>query len=81
MNEVSSHAPDALVDIDTCPLFEVCNEDDVQLRNLMNEFFVQNDDNSSENETVMNNILILCRMNSVWYVTHDYHYTLSLFLF
>ncbi len=62
MSEVSSHAPDALVDIDTCPLFRVRN--DVQLWNLMNEFFIQNDDNSSENEMVMNTILILYRMNS-----------------
>ncbi len=52
MREVSSHAPDALVDIDTCPLFEVCNADDVKLQNLMNEFFIQNDDddNFSKNE-------------------------------
>ncbi len=52
MSEVSSHAPYVLVDIDTCPLFGVCNEDDVQLRNLMNEFFVQNDNNSWKIETV-----------------------------
>ncbi len=62
---MSSHAPDALVDINMCPLFGVCNEEDVQLRNLMNEFFVQNDDNSSENETVMNSTLILYRLNSI----------------
>ncbi len=58
MSEVSSHALDALVDIDTCPLIGVRNENDVQLENLMNEFFIQNDDNSLENGTVMNNILI-----------------------
>ncbi len=65
MSEVSSHAPDALVDINKCPLFGVRNEDDVQLQNLMNEFFVQNDDNSSENESVMNSILVLYRMNLI----------------
>ncbi len=47
MSEVSSCAPNALVDIDMYSLFGVRNEDDVQLWNLMNEFLVQNDDNSS----------------------------------
>ncbi len=65
MSEISSHAPDALVYIDTCPLFGVRNEDDVQLQNLTNEFFVQNDDNSSENVMVMNSILILYRTNLI----------------
>ncbi len=53
MSEVSSLALGALVDIDTCLFFGVCNEDDVHLQNLMNEFFIQNDDKSSENGTVM----------------------------
>ncbi len=34
MSELSSHAPGALVDIDTCPLFGVRNEDDVHYRIL-----------------------------------------------
>ncbi len=65
MSEVSSHGPHALVDINKCPLLGVRNKDYVQLQNLMNEFFVQNDDNSSENETVMNGIILLYRMNSI----------------
>ncbi len=63
MSEVSSYALDALVDIDTCPLLcplvGVRNENDIKLRSLTNEFFIQNDDNFSENEMVMNSILIL----------------------